>query len=93
MVGLIYDEVGKVRLAIDTPDPKAMAAGLELCQARPVTNSINNDPRLRRSIIKARVARKCLNLKRGNSIHLAIPSLQGVDWQFIHGFLEREFLD
>ena len=30
VVGLIYDEVGKVRLAIDTPDPKAMAVGLEL---------------------------------------------------------------
>jgi len=51
VIGLIHDEVGEVRLAIDTPDPKAMAAGLELCRARPVINSINNDPRLQQALI------------------------------------------
>lgn len=51
VMGLIHDEVGKVRLAIDTPNPKAMAAGLELCQARPIINSINNDPRLQQELI------------------------------------------
>ena len=51
VIGLVHDEVGKIRLAIDTPNPKAMAAGLELCQARPVINSINNDPRLQQDFI------------------------------------------
>lgn len=51
VIGLVHDEVGKVRLAIDTLNPKAMAAGLELCQARPVINSINNDPRLQQGLI------------------------------------------
>jgi len=46
VIGLIYDEVGEdVRIAIDTPNPKAMAAGLKLCKARPLLNSVNNDPR------------------------------------------------
>ena len=46
VVGLIYDEVGEeVRIAIDTPNPKAMAAGLKLCKARSLLNSVNNDPR------------------------------------------------
>lgn len=45
-IGLVYDEVGEdVRIAIDTPNPKAMAAGLKLCKARPLLNSVNNDPR------------------------------------------------
>ena len=51
VIGLIYDEVGEVRLAIDTPKPEAMAAGLELCRARPIINSINNDPRLQQGLI------------------------------------------
>jgi 5-methyltetrahydrofolate--homocysteine methyltransferase len=50
VIGLIYDEVGEVRLAIDTPKPEAMRAGLELCRARPLINSINNDPRQRELI-------------------------------------------
>lgn len=46
VIGLVYDEVGEdVRVAIDTPNPKAMAAGLKLCKARPLLNSVNNDPR------------------------------------------------
>jgi 5-methyltetrahydrofolate--homocysteine methyltransferase len=51
VIGLIHDEVGEVRLAIDTPKPEAMAAGLEFCRARPVINSINNDPRLQQGLI------------------------------------------
>jgi len=47
VIGLIHDEVGKVRLAIDSPNPKAMEAGLALCQERPLINSINNDSRER----------------------------------------------
>jgi len=46
VIGLVYDEVGEdVRISIDTPNPKAMAAGLKLCKARPLLNSVNNDPR------------------------------------------------
>jgi 5-methyltetrahydrofolate--homocysteine methyltransferase len=46
VIGLVYDEVGEdTRIAIDTPNPKAMAAGLKLCKARPLLNSVNNDPR------------------------------------------------
>jgi len=51
VIGLIYDEVGEdVRIAIDTPNPKAMAAGLKLCKARPLLNSVNNDPRQKEMI-------------------------------------------
>ena len=51
VIGLVYDEVGEeVRLAIDTPKPEAMAAGLKLCRARPLINSVNNDPRQREMI-------------------------------------------
>jgi len=51
VIGLIHDEVGEVRLSIDTPNPKAMATGLELCRTRPVINSINNDPELQQELI------------------------------------------
>jgi cobalamin-dependent methionine synthase I len=52
VVGLIYDEVGEgVRLAIDSPNPKALAKGLELCKARPMINSINNDKKLQEQLI------------------------------------------
>ena len=45
VIGLIYDEPGeRVRLSIDSPTPEAIAAGLALCKARPMINSINNDP-------------------------------------------------
>jgi len=51
VIGLIYDEVGEdVRIAIDTPNPKAMAAGLKICKARPLLNSVNNDPRQKEMI-------------------------------------------
>jgi cobalamin-dependent methionine synthase I len=45
VIGLIYNEVGEVRIAVDSPNPKALAAGLEMCKGRPLINSINNDPR------------------------------------------------
>jgi cobalamin-dependent methionine synthase I len=50
VIGPTYDEVGEVRLALDTPKPEAMAAGLKLCRARPNMNSVNNDPRQREFI-------------------------------------------
>jgi len=43
VIGLIYDEIGEVRLAIDSVNPRTMAAGLALCKARPVVNSISNE--------------------------------------------------
>ena len=47
VIGLIYDEVGEeVRLSIDSPNPEAVAAGLGLCKARPMINSISNNPEL-----------------------------------------------
>jgi 5-methyltetrahydrofolate--homocysteine methyltransferase len=52
VIGLIYDEVGEgVRLSIDSPNPEAIAAGLALCKARPMINSINNDPKLKERLI------------------------------------------
>jgi len=53
VIGLIYDEVGEdVRIAIDTPNSKAMAAGLKFlkAKARPLLNSVNNDPRQKEMI-------------------------------------------
>lgn len=51
-IGLIYDEVGEeVRLAIDSPNPETMAAGLALCQARPMINSISNKPQQKETLI------------------------------------------
>lgn len=43
VVDLIHDEVGEVRLSIDSPNPEAMAAGLARCKAQPVINSITNE--------------------------------------------------
>lgn len=52
VIDLIYDEVGEgVRLSIDSPNPGAIAAGLKLCKARPMINSINNDPKLQEQLI------------------------------------------
>ncbi len=51
VIGLIYDEIGEgVRLAIDSPNPAAMAKGLELCKARPMINSINNEAKLQEQL-------------------------------------------
>lgn len=43
VIGLIYDEVGEVRLSIDSSNPQAMVAGLALCRARLIINSITNE--------------------------------------------------
>lgn len=52
VIGLIYDELGeRVRLSIDSPNPEAIAAGLALCKARPMINSINNDPAMHERLI------------------------------------------
>jgi len=49
--------------------------------------------KLRRSIIKARVAGKRLDLKKEIFTLSGSSFLQGVDWQFIQDFLERALLD
>jgi len=49
--------------------------------------------RLRRSIIKAKVAGKRLDLKKGKFTLSGSSLLQGIDWQFVQDFLERELLD
>lgn len=51
VVDLIHDEVGEVRLSLDSPNPQVIAAGLALCKARPVINSISNE-RAKGSIIE-----------------------------------------
>ncbi|MFO7773267.1 MAG: dihydropteroate synthase [Dehalococcoidia bacterium] len=43
VISLIHDEVGEVRLSIDSSNPYAMAAGLALCKSRAVMNSITNE--------------------------------------------------
>jgi len=43
LVEVVQDEVGDIRLSIDTPNPEAMAAALELCKNRPMINSISNE--------------------------------------------------
>jgi 5-methyltetrahydrofolate--homocysteine methyltransferase len=51
LVRIVQDELGDVRLSIDTPNPEAMAAGLELCKARPIVNSITNEEERKKEII------------------------------------------
>lgn len=43
VISLIYDEVGEVRISIDSVSPQTIAAGLVLCKTRPVVNSISNE--------------------------------------------------
>jgi hypothetical protein len=43
--------------------------------------------------MKARVAGKCLDLRKENFTLSSNSLLQGTDWQFVQDFLEREFLD
>lgn len=50
VIELIHDEVGNVRIAVDTPNPKTMAAGIKLCKNRPVINSINNEAKIQEFI-------------------------------------------
>ena len=52
VINLVYDEVGdETRLSIDSPNPKAVARGLELCHARPLVNSISNDPKVQEALL------------------------------------------
>lgn len=45
-IGIIHEEAGgDVRLAIDSPKPEAVEHGLGKCRARPLVNSITNDPK------------------------------------------------
>jgi len=51
-INLIYDEVGnETRLSIDSPNPKAVARGLELCHSHPLVNSISNDPKVQEALL------------------------------------------
>jgi 5-methyltetrahydrofolate--homocysteine methyltransferase len=43
LVEVVQDELGDVRLSIDTPNPKAMAEALKLCKSKPMINSITNE--------------------------------------------------
>jgi|Deesub1362B_J571_1020462.scaffolds.fasta_scaffold00026_125 5-methyltetrahydrofolate--homocysteine methyltransferase len=43
LVEVVQDELGEVRLSIDTSDPGAMEAAISACKARPVVNSVSNE--------------------------------------------------
>jgi len=43
MIEVVQEEVGDVRLAVDTADPRAMEAALADCRAMPIVNSISNE--------------------------------------------------
>jgi len=43
LVKVVQDELGEVRLSIDTANPEAMEAALSACIARPIVNSISNE--------------------------------------------------
>lgn len=52
VIGLIYDEMGEdMRLSSDSPNLEAIAAGLTLCKAWPMVNSISNDPKVQKRLI------------------------------------------
>ena len=44
LVEVVQNELGEVRLSIDTANPEAMEAALSACIARPIINSISNEP-------------------------------------------------
>lgn len=44
MVEVVQDEVGDVRLSLDTTNIKAMELGLKACRSRPILNSVSNEP-------------------------------------------------
>jgi len=66
LVEVVQDELGEVRLSIDTANPEAMEAGLSACQARPIVNSISNEA-TRRPIIElaARTEAEVIGLPMG----------------------------
>lgn len=68
LVEVVQDELGEVRLSIDTANPEAMEAGISACRARPIINSISNE-RSRRPIIElaARTEAEVIGLPMGLS--------------------------
>jgi len=66
LVEVVQDELGEVRLSIDTANPEAMEAGLSACRARPIVNSISNEA-TRRPIIElaARTEAEVIGLPMG----------------------------
>jgi len=52
VIDLIHDEVGTdVRLAIDSPNTEAVKRGLEKAEARPMVNSVNNEPSSQEALV------------------------------------------
>ncbi len=51
LVNVVQDELDGVRLSIDTPNPEAMAKGLELCKEKPMVNSISNEKERKKHIL------------------------------------------
>jgi 5-methyltetrahydrofolate--homocysteine methyltransferase len=45
VIDIIQEEVENARIAIDTPNAKAMETGIKLCRNKPVVNSISNEAR------------------------------------------------
>jgi len=68
LVEVVQDELGEVRLSIDTASPEAMEAGLSACRARPIINSISNEA-TRRPIIElaARTEAEVIGLPMGQA--------------------------
>ncbi|MBC7099552.1 dihydropteroate synthase [Candidatus Bipolaricaulota bacterium] len=68
LVEVVQDELGEVRLSIDTANPQAMEAGLSACRARPIVNSVSNESS-RRPIIElaARAEAEVIGLPMGRA--------------------------
>ena len=68
LVEVVQDELGEVRLSIDTANPEAMEAGLSACRARPIVKSISNEA-TRRPIIElaARTEAEVIGLPMGQA--------------------------
>jgi 5-methyltetrahydrofolate--homocysteine methyltransferase len=43
LISVVQDELGEVRLSIDTANPEAMEEAISACIARPILNSISNE--------------------------------------------------
>ena len=68
LVEVVQDELGEVRLSIDTANPEAMEAGLSACRAWPIINSVSNEA-TRRPIIElaARTEAEVIGLPMGQA--------------------------
>lgn len=68
LVEVVQDELGEVRISLDTANPKAMEVGLRACRARPILNSISNEPS-RRPILElaARTEADVIGLPMGKT--------------------------